>query len=572
MITYDRSPFGLNLLFRFSGSAIYRGTIPGLFTVVFYLIIRAYVTDETRDTLDRAIRHPYAIGILMGSVSFLLVFRVQIAYARYWEAASGVHHFMSKWVDAAMHTAAFHMQCAHYDHIKPPSYFDHPELNAACLSRSRENQSPADEDQSQRMEHRSLDKSIERVESGKRTKLTRRQRSALFSQRPNAKVSMEVEPLIIEPEPRLDGNWGNLFPDNKATFFHSKHPDRKDEQGFAGCQGGRTAPLFLQELAHLTSLMSGVALATLRNDIEGAQSPLDIYEPGSPWPESDPGDLSDPNETTWSRRIATLSNNTLYFLGMGRSPSERTRYNAARPIPVIGGISPAEIQFLQMARGPQAKTQLAWFWLSEFITREHLAGSLGTVGAPIISRIFQFLGDGMIFYNHCRKIMYIPFPFPHAQLSAYYVVLALPAIALLMDQYAEDLWLGIVLSFLTATCLAGINEVARELENPFRNIPNELPLVTLQAQFNEALLTMYVGYHPDLYWEEETKPFSSASPYAKNQSSSNGSSKRQSGSKKSSGSLSDQVEQLLETIQEQAKELEKLRTQVSTEKEDRKTR
>jgi hypothetical protein len=178
----------------------------------------------------------------------------------------------------------------------------------------------------------------------------------------------------------------------------------------------------------------------------------------------------------------------------------------------------------------------------------------------------------MAYYNHCRKIVFIPFPFPHAQLSAYYVVLALPAIALLMDQYAEDLWLGIALSFLTATCLAGINEVARELENPFRNIPNELPLVTLQAQFNEALLTMYVGYHPDSYWEEETKPFSSASPYAESQPSSNGSPKKQAVSKESDRSLSDQVEQLMETIQEQAKELEKLRTKVSTGKEDRKTR
>ena len=64
----------------------------------------------------------------------------------------------------------------------------------------------------------------------------------------------------------------------------------------------------------------------------------------------------------------------------GRDPETRTRYNAARPLPVIGGVSDAEIQMLQMARGPYAKVQLCFGWLSEFIIREHLAGSLGLVG------------------------------------------------------------------------------------------------------------------------------------------------------------------------------------------------
>ena len=97
----------------------------------------------------------------------------------------------------------------------------------------------------------------------------------------------------------------------------------------------------------------------------------------------------------------------MLFAGVGRTPEERTRYNASRPLPVIGGISDNEIKFLQMARGPYAKTQLCWNWLSEFCIREHLAGSLGKVGPPIISRIIQFLGDGMIYYNHARKIMFI---------------------------------------------------------------------------------------------------------------------------------------------------------------------
>jgi len=102
--------------------------------------------------------------------------------------------------------------------------------------------------------------------------------------------------------------------------------------------------------------------------------------------------------------------------------------------------------------------------------REHMAGSMGDVAPPIISRLFQFMSDGMTFYNHALKITYIPFPFPHAQLSAFFVLMMVVAIPFLMDQYANHAWLGAMLTFLTVTCLAGLHEVARELETPFRSV------------------------------------------------------------------------------------------------------
>jgi len=139
-------------------------------------------------------------------------------------------------------------------------------------------------------------------------------------------------------------------------------------------------------------------------------------------------------------------------------------------------------------------------WLAEFIIREDRAGSMGQIGPPIISRVMQFISDGMIFYNHCRKTMFIPFPFPHAQLSAFFNITMIIAVPLLMIEYSNKLWLSSVITLMTVTCLAGLHETSRELENPFRNIPNEIPLTTLQAMFNESLLTVYSGYHPDHYW------------------------------------------------------------------------
>lgn len=109
------------------------------------------------------------------------------------------------------------------------------------------------------------------------------------------------------------------------------------------------------------------------------------------------------------------------------------------------------------------------------------------------------------FIEH-RKIMYIPFPFPHAQLSTFYTVVMVLVIPFLMDQYVSIdgismVWVGCLLTFLTVTCLVGLHEVSRELENPFRNVPNDLPLVTLHAMYNEALVTMYSGFNPDSFWD-----------------------------------------------------------------------
>jgi len=56
------------------------------------------------------------------------------------------------------------------------------------------------------------------------------------------------------------------------------------------------------------------------------------------------------------------------------------------------------------------------------------------------------------------------------------------------------------MNFFTVLCFVGMHEVARELENPFQNAPNDIPLMTMQAEFNEALVTLQSGYHPDSYW------------------------------------------------------------------------
>ena len=94
----------------------------------------------------------------------------------------------------------------------------------------------------------------------------------------------------------------------------------------------------------------------------------------------------------------------VYWLGM-----ERTGYyhkiHSGCPMLVLGGMSEEEKTLLSQARGGAAKTTLVWYWLNEFITREHLEGSTGDVDSAIISRIHQYLSDGMIGYSNSVSVL-----------------------------------------------------------------------------------------------------------------------------------------------------------------------
>jgi predicted membrane chloride channel (bestrophin family) len=83
---------------------------------------------------------------------------------------------------------------------------------------------------------------------------------------------------------------------------------------------------------------------------------------------------------------------------------------------------------------------------------------------------------------------------------------------ILMLSFVQNELLGFVLNSLTVMCFTGLHEVARELENPFQNVPNDLPLNNFQGQFNEGLMSIFKGYHPDAYWEVATTPRASDDP------------------------------------------------------------
>jgi len=629
MIVYGKSVFSVNILARIHGSAAYRATIPAALSVVIYVVIRQYINRDPLTPVDRLVSHPYAIGGLISSVTFVVIFRANFGYQRYWEGANSVYQMMSKWLDGATMVGAFHYQSKHYDAIKPPTFFDHPGMNfRSGLKRRRQlQQGDLDEKNNDvnKLQGKRNERSLEKDDIDRQSYVhDYKNHSDNFNyvdknndddnddgDEEESNVASNSSPLRRNKSVRFffhnnnrdmnntssrsfenmeDGNISNISPDRSVVpvlsinnaqptqslhqsfhrqrsvrnLFTSEYSDaapqqfmrkpqssifmekgstsssclssseekgderRKDKKqeellrsmplpyrnnknrakfqmhtnrgmvGLGRTDGGVSGDpsLFLQELCHLASLLNAVALSTLRNESDNNINALGEYVLNKPWPSVDAEDLN--RFDAYGRLIRGLK----YWLWLDRSVKERSKYNASRPLSVIGGVSAEEIIMLQCARGGSAKVNLCWFWIVEFITREHLSGSTGAVGPPIISRIYQFLSDGCIGYNAARKIAFIPFPFPHAQISLLSMVFLMVSIPLVTLEWSDQdhPWIGALLTFSIIEIIFGLHEVARELENPFVNVPNDLPLCALQAEFNESLLQLYNGYHPNSFW------------------------------------------------------------------------
>lgn len=468
MIDYNDGYFNIATLFRVNGSASYKALGFALISTAIYIILGHWVMGyfeilpdpiidlSSYDLLD----HPYPVAVIISSFLFVLSAKVTLSYNRYWEACTAVHNMQSKWLDAGSTMAAFHMQSKAYERIQPPSFGDQPHLGGKKTVIP-----PCSTFTSEEEESNASIKSPQNCEPGK------------------PEIGTKPRSIHASPSPKE-----LPFPEYTARSSGNSSISTGESKQIP-------PTLFVQEAAHLVSLLSAVALSTLRCGSDEAESPLVEFVPGRPWPHCNSDD--DSAVKSHRNRCATTAK---YLCDASRTAAERRRYNADRPFSVVGGVSAREARALGRARGAAAKTALAYLWVNEFLLREQLRGAFGAVAPPIVSRLPQFLSDGHLWYGNAQKIARVPFPFPHAQMATLWVHVCLFLIPVLLLAKVAP-WFGLVLNFLTVLLLAGLNELSKELESPFRGIPNDLPLNLFQAQFNEAIITMFSGFHPDSWWE-----------------------------------------------------------------------
>ena len=460
--------------------------------------------------------HPYPVSIIVTVVMFLLSHKVNFCYNRvspqllcllqihiscsylmcvhcnkqYWEACQALHNMHSKWLDAGVTLAAFHMQSTTYDSIRPISFGSNPEVTTTRGSPysnpyrakkiNNDNSQVLDNESSHRLngggtshhdttDHPTIDATItsdtgfsnneaQATPTPNRTFLDYRKLS-LRKRGGNKKKKTKVDLLSINAESQPVEPL--RYPSQTINNELNRTPQVPDYYP----QRSKTIPsvpsLFLEQGAHFVSLLSAVALTTLRcEDTDSMKAPLVEFIPNLEWPHYNSDNDADMKLYGYKKKCCGIVQTINYMLDMSRTKYKRSKYNACRPLSVVGGVSQNEIDMLQRARGQSAKMALVVFWWNEFIIREQLHGSLGNVGPPIVSRLQQYTSDGHLWYNAARKMSYIPYPFPLAQMATIFVILSAFIMPTLMLSKTE-IWYGFILNYLTVLLFAGLNEISK---------------------------------------------------------------------------------------------------------------
>jgi len=106
MIVYDsRKCLGLGVLCRFYGSAFPRAVPYALISMAFSIYLSAHRVEFFNT--PKVFFHPYAHQVFAITAGFLLVFRSQLAYQRFWEGRSAMANMQSKWSDSAMQSMLY---------------------------------------------------------------------------------------------------------------------------------------------------------------------------------------------------------------------------------------------------------------------------------------------------------------------------------------------------------------------------------------------------------------------------------------------------------------------------------
>jgi hypothetical protein len=428
-----------------TGSALFKSVFPALISSLIYVGL-LYTTDITHnEVLDDA----YPMGALIAALTFILAFRANNSHSRWWEAYTTITGFHSKLLDVGSTTAAFHLQARKYDSMKPPAFGEHPDIDFVERQRIRVKELSVEEleEQLQRYERVSSFRSIlGRLGLGGRVSNVANASAKSSLSGSQVRRNQSQRRRIIQVK-----NIGGK-PSRDSVIL-----SRKTRGIWAD---GQREPLFLEEAAHLLSLLSAVAFASLRNDMEEADSPLITFDPREPLPHVDPDDYKADVRKEFSGSRSRTTQIIRYLLGISRTPLNRTKYNAARPFRVIGGVSDNEVTVLRSARGNLAKVSLVFMWLEEFVSREYLAGSMGDVAPPIVSRLYQYTSDAMAQYHQARKIAYVPFPFVHAQLTSFFVLIAVGFMPILMLAFINNHAFGFFLNLVTVMSFTGLHEVS----------------------------------------------------------------------------------------------------------------
>ncbi|CAE8603029.1 unnamed protein product [Polarella glacialis] len=151
-----------------------------------------------------------------------------------------------------------------------------------------------------------------------------------------------------------------------------------------------------------------------------------------------------------------------------------------------GEMDAASMEFLRSCANPH---EVVANWVQRLIVQAMDSGTIN-IPPPILSRTFQEIGQGLVRLENAQKIKDVPLPFPYAQMISCMLLLHWLFTPILAAHHIESAsWAG-VMSFFVTISFWSLFYIALELDQPFGEDPNDLPIQKYQQEWNSSLLVL----------------------------------------------------------------------------------
>eukprot|EP00514_Thraustochytrium_sp_LLF1b_P011520 CAMPEP_0184544510 /NCGR_PEP_ID=MMETSP0199_2-20130426/3669_1 /TAXON_ID=1112570 /ORGANISM="Thraustochytrium sp., Strain LLF1b" /LENGTH=449 /DNA_ID=CAMNT_0026938693 /DNA_START=29 /DNA_END=1378 /DNA_ORIENTATION=- len=125
--------------------------------------------------------------------------------------------------------------------------------------------------------------------------------------------------------------------------------------------------------------------------------------------------------------------------------------------------------------------------------------SILSVPPPIAGRLFQLVSEVDLELEQAMLVN-VPFPFPYAQLASMLLIVWCLVTPLFISRFMPDAaFYSGALSFLATWVLFGVNESAAQLESPFGDDDNDIPLTLFDTLFDDLLSTTQFTRDPSFF-------------------------------------------------------------------------
>mmetsp|Transcript_65256 Transcript_65256/g.169542 ORF Transcript_65256/g.169542 Transcript_65256/m.169542 type:complete len:607 (+) Transcript_65256:98-1918(+) len=135
------------------------------------------------------------------------------------------------------------------------------------------------------------------------------------------------------------------------------------------------------------------------------------------------------------------------------------------------------------------KVEVLLHLIQSVITSANEKGLLA-VPPPILSRVYQTCSRGYVNLLNTKKITDTKFPFPYAQLICLLLYLHTLLTPMLLSSILSNPIMCPMVTFMVLFGIHALNFIAIELENPFGEDDNDLPLAHFQEEMNSCLLML----------------------------------------------------------------------------------